>query len=76
MIRIQIRNTYSGYVYLIHCRDVCLQEIYSLYKQATVGDINTERPGMLDFKVKILAEVYSTERVYPKEYETLQKERH
>ncbi|XP_011364383.2 acyl-CoA-binding protein isoform X2 [Pteropus medius] len=26
--------------------------IYSHYKQATVGDINTERPGMLDFKGK------------------------
>nr|XP_033801855.1 acyl-CoA-binding protein [Geotrypetes seraphini] len=29
-----------------------LLEMYSLYKQATVGDINTERPGMLDFKGK------------------------
>ena len=29
-----------------------LKEIYGLYKQATVGDINTERPGMLDFKGK------------------------
>jgi len=29
-----------------------LQEIYGLYKQATVGDINTSRPGMLDFKGK------------------------
>ena len=29
-----------------------LQEIYSLYKQATIGDINTTRPGMLDFKVR------------------------
>ncbi|XP_072840764.1 acyl-CoA-binding protein [Pogona vitticeps] len=27
-------------------------EIYSHYKQATVGDVNTERPGMLDFKGK------------------------
>uniref|UniRef100_A0A8I3WUV9 Acyl-CoA-binding protein n=2 Tax=Callitrichinae TaxID=9480 RepID=A0A8I3WUV9_CALJA len=26
--------------------------IYGHYKQATVGDINTERPGMLDFKGK------------------------
>ncbi|EPY75892.1 acyl-CoA-binding protein [Camelus ferus] len=26
--------------------------IYSHYKQATVGDVNTERPGMLDFKGK------------------------
>ena len=31
-----------------------LQEIYSLYKQATVGDVNTDRPGMLDFKVRDL----------------------
>ncbi|KAL7645972.1 UNVERIFIED_CONTAM: hypothetical protein RMT77_002869 [Armadillidium vulgare] len=29
-----------------------LKEIYSLYKQATIGDCNTERPGMLDFKGK------------------------
>lgn len=29
-----------------------LKEIYALYKQATVGDINIERPGMLDFKAK------------------------
>lgn len=29
-----------------------LLELYALYKQATVGDINTERPGMLDFKGK------------------------
>ncbi|XP_011838828.1 PREDICTED: acyl-CoA-binding protein isoform X3 [Mandrillus leucophaeus] len=26
--------------------------IYGRYKQATVGDINTERPGMLDFTGK------------------------
>ena len=31
-----------------------LKEIYALYKQATVGDINIDRPGMLsmDFKAK------------------------
>ena len=28
-----------------------LKEVYALYKQATVGDINTTRPGMLDLKV-------------------------
>jgi len=27
-------------------------EVYALFKQATVGDTNTERPGMLDFKGK------------------------
>jgi diazepam-binding inhibitor (GABA receptor modulating acyl-CoA-binding protein) len=26
--------------------------IYGLYKQGTVGDINHEKPGMLDFKGK------------------------
>ncbi|XP_014779400.1 acyl-CoA-binding protein [Octopus bimaculoides] len=29
-----------------------LLELYSLYKQATVGDINTEKPGILDMKAK------------------------
>ena len=27
-------------------------DFYALFKQATVGDINTERPGMLDMKGK------------------------
>ena len=27
-------------------------EFYGLYKQATVGDVNTERPGMFDPKGK------------------------
>merc|ERR1712004_936749 len=26
--------------------------LYGLFKQATVGDVNTDRPGMLDFKGK------------------------
>jgi len=29
-----------------------LLELYALFKQATVGDCNTDRPGMLDFKGK------------------------
>ena len=29
-----------------------LKEVYALYKQASVGDINTTRPGMLDLKVQ------------------------
>jgi len=29
-----------------------LLKIYSLYKQATVGDCNTDRPGMMDFTGK------------------------
>ena len=28
-----------------------LLEVYALYKQATVGDVNTSRPGLMDFKV-------------------------
>ena len=27
-------------------------DFYALFKQATVGDVNTERPGMLDMKGK------------------------
>jgi len=27
-------------------------KIYSLYKQATIGDVNTSRPGMLDMTGK------------------------
>jgi len=27
-------------------------EIYALYKQGTIGDVNIERPGMLDLKGK------------------------
>ena len=29
-----------------------LLELYALFKQATVGDCNTAKPGMLDFKGK------------------------
>ena len=29
-----------------------LLEIYALFKQASVGDCNTSRPGMMDFKVR------------------------
>ncbi|KAM9782817.1 acyl-CoA-binding domain-containing protein 7 [Neosynchiropus ocellatus] len=29
-----------------------LLDLYGLYKQATVGDVNTDRPGMLDLKGK------------------------
>ena len=29
-----------------------LLEVYGLFKQATVGDVNTSRPGMLDLKVR------------------------
>ncbi|KAL6956959.1 hypothetical protein U1Q18_051039 [Sarracenia purpurea var. burkii] len=29
-----------------------LLELYALFKQATVGDVNTERPGVFDLKGK------------------------
>jgi len=32
--------------------DAELLELYALFKQASVGDVNTARPGMLDFKGK------------------------
>lgn len=28
-------------------------QLYGLYKQATVGDVNTERPGAMNFKVRL-----------------------
>ncbi|PRT54879.1 Putative acyl-CoA-binding protein [Wickerhamiella sorbophila] len=33
--------------------DKDLLKVYGLYKQATVGDNDTERPGLLDFKGKL-----------------------
>ncbi|XP_029168504.1 putative acyl-CoA-binding protein [Nylanderia fulva] len=32
--------------------DEDLLELYALYKQSIIGDCNTDRPGMLDFKGK------------------------
>jgi len=49
-----------------------LKEIYSLYKQGTVGDINTERPGMLDFKGKAKWDAWSSKKGMSKE-EAMQK---
>ncbi|KAH3721424.1 acyl-CoA-binding protein-like [Dreissena polymorpha] len=39
--------------------DAEMLEIYALYKQVTVGDINTARPGMLDFKGKAKWDAWS-----------------
>jgi hypothetical protein len=33
--------------------------MYALFKQASVGDVNTERPGMLDFKGKAKWDAWS-----------------
>ena len=34
-------------------------KLYGLYKQATIGDCNTEKPGMLDFKGKAKWEAWN-----------------
>merc|ERR1712115_407926 len=44
-----------------------LKEIYSLFKQATVGDINTDRPGMLDFKGKAKWDAWNSKKGMTKE---------
>lgn len=36
-----------------------LLQIYSLYKQGTVGDNKTDKPGMLDFKGKAKWEAWN-----------------
>ncbi|XP_077350122.1 acyl-CoA-binding protein-like [Lithobates pipiens] len=37
-------------------------KVYALYKQATVGDVNTTRPGMLDFKGKAKWDIWETKK--------------
>uniref|UniRef100_A0A8C3HK13 Acyl-CoA-binding protein n=1 Tax=Chrysemys picta bellii TaxID=8478 RepID=A0A8C3HK13_CHRPI len=39
--------------------------IYSHFKQATVGDINTERPGFLDFKGKAKWDAWNALKAIP-----------
>jgi len=39
-----------------------LKEVYALYKQGTVGDVNTSRPGMLDFKGKAKWDAWSSKK--------------
>lgn len=39
-----------------------LLELYSLYKQATLGDVSGSRPGMLDFKGRAKFDAWSTRR--------------
>lgn len=39
-----------------------LKEIYSLYKQALIGDINTDRPGMLDLKGKAKWDAWNSKK--------------
>ncbi|XP_015594721.1 acyl-CoA-binding protein isoform X2 [Cephus cinctus] len=39
-----------------------LLEIYALYKQATVGDVNTEKPGILDPMGKAKWDAWSSKK--------------
>ncbi|XP_030383733.1 acyl-CoA-binding protein homolog [Scaptodrosophila lebanonensis] len=39
-----------------------LLELYSLFKQATVGDCNTDKPGFLDFKGKAKWEAWNSRK--------------
>lgn len=39
-----------------------LLELYALYKQATGGDVQGERPGMLDFKGRAKFDAWSGRR--------------
>ncbi|XP_020299696.1 acyl-CoA-binding protein homolog isoform X2 [Pseudomyrmex gracilis] len=39
-----------------------LLELYALFKQATVGDNNTSKPGMLDFKGKAKWEAWNKKK--------------
>ncbi|XP_053948902.1 acyl-CoA-binding protein [Anastrepha obliqua] len=39
-----------------------LLELYSLFKQATVGDCNTDKPGFLDFKGKAKWEAWNNRK--------------
>jgi len=44
-----------------------LLKLYSLYKQASIGDINTDRPGMLDFTGKAKWDAWSAVKGKSKE---------
>ncbi|KAM9365154.1 acyl-CoA-binding protein [Pholidichthys leucotaenia] len=41
--------------------------VYSLFKQATVGDVNTARPGMLDFTGKAKWDAWEKQKGKSKE---------
>ncbi|XP_078084302.1 acyl-CoA-binding protein [Mustelus asterias] len=44
--------------------------IYSLYKQATVGDVNIDRPGLLDLKGKAKWDAWNERKGISKEEAT------
>jgi acyl-CoA-binding protein len=39
-----------------------LLELYSLFKQGTIGDVQGERPGMLDFKGRAKFDAWSAKK--------------
>uniref|UniRef100_A0A3P8UDQ7 Acyl-CoA-binding protein n=1 Tax=Amphiprion percula TaxID=161767 RepID=A0A3P8UDQ7_AMPPE len=39
-------------------------QVYSLFKQATVGDVNTARPGMLDFTGKAKWDAWEKQKAH------------
>ena len=41
--------------------------LYALYKQGTVGDVNTERPGWTDFKGKAKWDAWSEKKGLPQQ---------
>ncbi|XP_074538688.1 acyl-CoA-binding domain-containing protein 7 [Halichoeres trimaculatus] len=44
-----------------------LLDLYGLYKQANVGDVDTERPGMLDLKGKAKWDAWNSRKGMSKE---------
>ena len=44
-----------------------LLELYGLFKQSTVGDVNTARPGMLDMKGKSKWDAWNSRKGLSKE---------
>jgi acyl-CoA-binding protein len=45
--------------------DAQLLELYALYKQATAGDVQGPRPGMLDFKGRAKHDAWAGRRGMP-----------
>ncbi|XP_060841706.1 acyl-CoA-binding protein [Rhopalosiphum padi] len=42
--------------------DSNLLELYAYFKQSTVGDVNTAKPGFLDFKAKAKWEAWNSKK--------------
>ena len=47
--------------------DATLLELYALYKQATIGDTSTERPGFFDFVGKAKWDAWNSHKGTTKE---------